>query len=157
MDAEIARGGADRWHRTLTESRVASLAFDFPCEQSRGRKLSGKGKSLAKRAKIAKERQNLKNMFSRGLAPCLEDFLCGIRTRLEPRAASLHLTLNLLCELGGLGEKNCFLPLAIAAGPPLRKVSWSIAPQSGRPLSCTRPSEDALRRTKYFRFVARLH
>jgi hypothetical protein len=58
-------------------------------------------------------------MFSRGLAHGLENFLCDIRTRLESRAASQHLTLNFLCELGGLGEKNCFFPLAITAGPPL--------------------------------------
>jgi hypothetical protein len=48
----------------------------------------------------------------------LENFLGDIRTLLESRAASPHLTLNFLCELCGLGEKNCFLP---SPSPPVHR------------------------------------
>jgi hypothetical protein len=76
-----------------------------------GRRLSGKGSDRKGNSKS-------KNMFSRGLAHGLENFLFDIRTLLESRAASQHLTLNFLCELCGHGEKNCFIPLAIEATPP---------------------------------------
>jgi hypothetical protein len=102
--------------RGMRAAHLLFLILSFPCEPWAS---SGTSCSPSMRPESRATSHAFAFDWPVRLCASPETSSAGIMHSLTLLPHLTHLILTFLCELCGLGEKNCYLPLAITAGPPL--------------------------------------